>query len=105
MLKEKEAVQVPVRLDNPLLDVPRLVGEVTLTGKNQLTLPAEGIRAVGWERGDRILVRVVAGDRLLLMRCPADWAAYYAGKLGDVFGSHEETIAYLEEERRSWDDE
>ncbi|MGH2410128.1 MAG: AbrB/MazE/SpoVT family DNA-binding domain-containing protein, partial [Chloroflexota bacterium] len=100
-----EAVQPSTPLDTLLLDVPRLVGEVTLTGKNQLTLPAEGIRAVGWERGDRILVRLIAGDRLLLMRCPTDWAAYYAGKLGEVFGSHEETIAYLEEERRSWDDE
>jgi bifunctional DNA-binding transcriptional regulator/antitoxin component of YhaV-PrlF toxin-antitoxin module len=81
------------------------VGETTITGKNQISLPAKGLRDLGWERGDRLLAQVVHGDMLVLMRRPTRWADAFAGKLGDVFGSHEDTIAYLEGERRSWGEE
>jgi len=81
---------------------PRLVGETRITSKNQVTLPACGLTAVGWERGDHILVEVVDDHMLLLMRRPADWVDAFAGRLSDVFGTHEETRAYLEQERRAW---
>ena len=34
----------------------KAVGETTLTGKNQVSLPAQGIRELGWQRGDKLLV-------------------------------------------------
>jgi bifunctional DNA-binding transcriptional regulator/antitoxin component of YhaV-PrlF toxin-antitoxin module len=77
-------------------------GETTITGKNQVSLPARGVRQLGWERGDRLLVHVLGHDLLLLTRKPEDPAAYFAGKLGHVFGTHAETLRFLEEERGSW---
>ncbi len=82
--------------------LPHHVGDTTITGKNQVSLPVKGLRELGWERGDQLLVQVVQGDMLVLMRRPTRWADAFAGKLGDVFGDHEDTIAFLNEERRSW---
>ena len=82
------------------------VGETTVTGKNQVSLPAEGVRLLGWQRGDRLLVSVqrgAIGEVMVLMRRPDDWVEAFAGKLGHVFGAHEDILAYLEEERRSWE--
>lgn len=83
--------------------IPKLVGETTLTGKNQITLPADGLRDLGWERGDRLIVQVLGDDMVVLMRRPENPAEYFAGKMGDVFGTHEDVMRYLEEERRSWE--
>lgn len=83
---------------------PQRIGETTITGKNQVTLPAEGLRQLQWRRGDRLLVEALGDDVLLLIRRPANWTDAFAGSLTDVFGTHEETIRWLEEERRSWDD-
>ena len=82
-----------------------LVGETTITGKNQLSLPARGLRVLGWERGDRLLVEVLGKDMLLLMRRPENWTEAFAGRLTEVFGSHEDTSRYLEAERQSWEQE
>lgn len=81
----------------------RKVGEVVITGKNQITLPVAATRAAHWERGDRLLVMLLEGDMVLLMRKPDDWAQTFAGALTGTFGSNEETRAYLERERASWD--
>ena len=79
------------------------VGETTITGKNQVSLPAQGVRSLGWERGDRLVVQVLGEDVMVLRRRPADWAEAYAGRLGHVFGTHEENLRFLEEERASWE--
>jgi len=97
-----EPITGPLADEDPRRNLPHQVGETTITGKNQISLPAKGLRDLGWERGDRLLAQVVHGDMLVLMRRPTRWADAFAGKLGDVFGSHEDTIAYLEGERRSW---
>ena len=81
------------------------VGETTVTGKNQVSLPAHGVRLLGWERGDRLIVQVLGDDTMLLRRRPANWAEAYAGKLGHVFGTHDETLRFLEEARASWERE
>ncbi|MGH2458762.1 MAG: AbrB/MazE/SpoVT family DNA-binding domain-containing protein [Chloroflexota bacterium] len=78
------------------------VGETTLTGKNQVSLPANGVRQLGWERGDHLLVETIDNEMMVLIRRPVDWVGAFAGKLTDVFGSHEENLAWLAEERRSW---
>jgi bifunctional DNA-binding transcriptional regulator/antitoxin component of YhaV-PrlF toxin-antitoxin module len=77
----------------------RRFGEVTIRGRNQITLPVFATRAAGWERGDRLLVVLVHGDMVLLMRKPTDWARTFADALTDIFGSNEDTRAYLEQER------
>jgi bifunctional DNA-binding transcriptional regulator/antitoxin component of YhaV-PrlF toxin-antitoxin module len=80
-----------------------LVGETTLTGKNQVSLPAAGIRKLGWNRGDRLLVETIGDDVMVLVRRPENWTEAFAGRLSDVFGTHEETLRWLEEERESWE--
>jgi hypothetical protein len=42
---------------------------------------------------------------LVLFRRPTNRVDAFAGKLGELFGSHEDTIAFLEAERRSWGEE
>ena len=83
-------------------------GGTTITGKNQITLPARGVRQLGWEKGDRLLVDVVdvgGLQMMVLLRYPDNWAETFAGRLTGVFGTHGEALRYLEEERRSWDAE
>ncbi len=86
-----------------LIEIPRVVGKTTITGRNQITLPAEGLRELGWERGDRLVVETVGEDTLVIRRLPENPAEYFAGKLTGVYGDHEEVLRYLDEERRSWD--
>ena len=91
-----------------MVAIPERVGETTITGKNQISLPAKGMRQLGWEKGDHLIVQAVGKDYMILMRRPKDpedWIAAYAGKLTGVFGTHEEVLRYLGEERASWDDE
>lgn len=83
--------------------VPDRVGETTITGKNQVSLPTRGLRRLGWQRGDRLTVEVMNDNIMVLMRRPASWTDAFSGKMGDVFGAHDETIESLEEERREWD--
>jgi bifunctional DNA-binding transcriptional regulator/antitoxin component of YhaV-PrlF toxin-antitoxin module len=81
------------------------VGETTITGKNQISLPAQGVRELGWRRGDQLIVEILGEDMLLLIRRPENWADRFSGKLGHVFRGREDTLQYLEEERRSWEPE
>jgi bifunctional DNA-binding transcriptional regulator/antitoxin component of YhaV-PrlF toxin-antitoxin module len=68
------------------------VGETTITGKNQISLPAQGLRELGWGRGDHLVVQIVGEDMLLLMRHPDDCVAAFSGRMGDVFGDHQDTL-------------
>ncbi len=81
-----------------------LIGETTLTGKNQVSLPAQGIRALGWERGDTLIVETVGDEAILLLRRPRSWTEFFAGRLSDVFGDHEENLRWLRGERSTWDE-
>ncbi len=54
----------------PPTNTTKQARETTITGKNQITLPAEAIRELGWERGDRLVAQVVGRDMLVLMRRP-----------------------------------
>lgn len=83
----------------------RTIGETTLTSKNQISLPAQGMRDVRWQAGDRVVVEVLSQDIILLVRRPKDWTSTFAGRLSHVFGTHEETLAWLDQERRNWGDE
>jgi len=83
----------------------KAVGETTLTGKNQVSLPVQGLRELGWEKGDSLLVEVLNHDVMLLMRRPKSWTETFAGQLGYVFGTHDDTLRWIDDERRSWDQE
>ena len=87
------------------MHAPKLVGETTITGKNQVSLPAEVMRRLRWKRGDHLLAEVLGEDILLLIRRPERWTEAFAGRLTDVFGTHEDMLRWLEEERQSWDHE
>ena len=82
-----------------------MLGETTITAKNQVSLPAQGLRGLGWERGDLLLVEAIDDDIVRLIRRPQNWTEFFAGRLTDVFGTHDENIRYLETERRSWNEE
>jgi bifunctional DNA-binding transcriptional regulator/antitoxin component of YhaV-PrlF toxin-antitoxin module len=85
-----------------MISVVRAAGEATLSGKNQVSLPAYGVRQLGWQRGDRLIVETIGDDMMVLIRRPADWVEAFAGKLTDVFGTHDENLALIESERQSW---
>ena len=76
--------------------------ETTITSKNQVSLPAYSLRQLGWQRGDHLLVQVIGDGMLVLTRRPDNWTEAFSGKLGDVFGDHGDTLAYLDSERASW---
>jgi bifunctional DNA-binding transcriptional regulator/antitoxin component of YhaV-PrlF toxin-antitoxin module len=86
----------------PLTPPPRIIGETTLTSKNQISLPARSVRELGWERGDRLIVEVIAPGMVVLLRRPESFTEALAGRLTDVFGTHEETLRWLDEERSRW---
>ncbi|MEA2642767.1 MAG: hypothetical protein QOF51_4161 [Chloroflexota bacterium] len=48
------------------------IGETTITGKNQVSLPAPGQRDLGGARGDHLVVHVIGSEagaeRVLLAR-------------------------------------
>ncbi|MGH7867380.1 MAG: AbrB/MazE/SpoVT family DNA-binding domain-containing protein [Candidatus Dormibacteraceae bacterium] len=88
-----------------LVETRTVIGETAITNEQQISLPAEALQALGWKCGDRLTIELVGDDRLVLRRRPNSYVEYFAGKLGHVFGTHEEIMQYLEEERRSWDEE
>jgi len=81
------------------------MGQTTITGKNQISIPAKSLRRLGWERGDRLLVQVLDDQALVIIRRPKIWTEEFAGRLGHVFGTHDENLRWLNDERRSWDEE
>ncbi len=83
---------------------PEVVGDTTLTAKNQVSLPAKRMRELGWKQGDRLIVEVLGNDMVLLVRRPASWTDAFAGRLTHVFGTHEENTDWIEKERASWDE-
>ena len=88
-----------------ITDVPATLGETTLTGRNQVSLPSKGLRRLGWKRGDKAIVEAIGEDILVLIRRPARWTDAFAGRLTGVFGTHEENLELIERERASWQEE
>lgn len=82
--------------------------EITITSENQVSLPAASLKELGWQQGDRLLVHVLGNDTLIFTKRPTStkgptsWADFYSGKMGDVWGDHEDNMRYLDEERASW---
>ena len=90
------------------LQIPEKVGETTIIGKNEMSVAAEVVRKLAWVRGDRLVVETWDEDALLLRRLPRtaqEWVRKYSGKLGDVFGDHEDTMRFLDELQPGWERE
>ncbi len=76
---------------------------VTLSSKHQITLPAEMVRNLGLEGGDKLIVELV-GDHIVLLPQPESWADYFVGSMKGVYGSTREEIdRYIAEVRYGWD--
>ena len=79
-------------------------GEVKISPRGAVNLPAKVLREIGWQHGDRLFVEVLDDERILLSRKPASLADALAGRLGHLFPSPEENRRFLDEERASWDE-
>jgi hypothetical protein len=79
--------------------------EATLSGDGEITLPPDILRQLGWPTGTRLMVSAMDPDTLIVARRPENPAQYFAGRLGHLFGDHDEIMAYLEELRGEWDEE
>jgi bifunctional DNA-binding transcriptional regulator/antitoxin component of YhaV-PrlF toxin-antitoxin module len=82
--------------------VRTLVGEVTISGRGVVNLPARALRRTGWQRGDRLFVELVDDDLLILSKRPERIADAFAGRLTHLFPDPEDTRRFLAEERASW---
>jgi hypothetical protein len=79
--------------------------EATVIGDQEITLPPDILRQLGWPEGTRLMVSAISPDTLIVARRPDNPTQYFAGKLGDVFGDHDEIMAYLEELRGEWEED
>ena len=79
-------------------------GEAKISARGAVNLPARVLRELGWKHGDNLTVTVMDGDHLVLSRRPDDVVERFAGSLAHLFPSDEDTIAYLDEERGSWEE-
>ena len=76
---------------------------ITLSSKNQITLPVEMVRALGLKAGEKLDIELIS-DRLVIWPKPRSYAEYFAGRLKGVWGSTvEEVDRYVAEERASWE--
>ena len=76
---------------------------VTMSSKNQVTLPAEMVRGLGVKPGDKLLTELI-DDRIVLLPKPESWTEYFTGSMKGVYGSTKEEIdRYIAEVRYGWD--
>ena len=72
---------------------------VTMTSKNQITLPIEIARQLSVKPGDKLVVELVE-DHVVLMPQPGSWADYVIGSVKGVYGARREDIdSYINEVR------
>lgn len=81
-----------------------LLGEVTISGRGVVNLPARALRRTGWRAGDRLFLELVDDQVMILSRRPEQIAEAFAGRLTHLFPDPEDTRRFLAEERASWVD-
>jgi hypothetical protein len=87
------------------METKHQIREGTVANETEVTLPADVLAQLGWEPGTNLVVNVVDKDTVILARRVKNPSDRVAGKLGHVFGDHDEVMRYLEEERNSWEPE
>ncbi len=76
---------------------------ITMSSKNQVTLPADMVRGLGLKPGDKLVAQLI-DDRIVLLPKPESWTEYFSGSLKGVYGSTKEEIdRYIAEVRHGWD--
>ena len=76
---------------------------VTLSSKNQITLPVSMLRDMGLQAGAKLVVELVDG-RIMLLPEPTSWVDYLAGSMKGVYGETKEEVArYIAEARNGWE--
>ena len=72
---------------------------VTLSSKNQITLPAEMVRRLGLKGGDKLVAELI-DDHIVLLPQPESWVDYFAGRFKGVWGNTKEEVSrYIYEVR------
>ena len=72
---------------------------VTMTSKNQITLPVEIARQLNVKPGDKLVVELIQ-DHVVLMPQPGSWADYVVGSVKGVYGARKEDVdSYINEVR------
>ena len=75
---------------------------VTVSSKNQITLPAQIVRAMGIQPGQKLVLDLVDG-RIVALLEPASWADYMQGAGRGVYGTTNVAVdRYVAEERATW---
>ena len=82
----------------------QLLGEVTISGRGAVNLPARALRHAGWRRGDRLFVELLDDNVIVLVKRPQQIAEGFAGRFTHLFPDPEDTRRFLAEERASWGD-
>jgi len=80
---------------------PPIEAEGELREKNQLTLPKTIVQALNLRPGDRLVLRVQDDDgtgRIVMYPLRAS----YAGALQGLYGTPDETAAYIRAEQDAW---
>ena len=79
-------------------------GEVKISSRGAVNLPAKVLREIGWQHGDSLFIEVLDDERILLSRKPASLAEELAGRLTHLFPGGEDTLRFLDEERAGWEE-
>lgn len=74
--------------------------KAVLRNRNQLTIPADIVRRLGIQRGDRLILELGEDERSATIR-PIQRS--YAGMLRGLYGTSEQVAAYIRGERKAWD--
>jgi AbrB family looped-hinge helix DNA binding protein len=73
------------------------MSEAKLSSKNQIVIPRKAREALRLKPGDRIVVKVL-GDQIIVLERPKSYRAAIRGLARGVYPR-----GYLKKERRSWD--
>ncbi len=79
---------------------PPIEAEGELREKNQLTLPKAIVQALNLRPGDRLVLRVQDDGAGGIVMYPL--RASYAGALQGLYGTPDETAAYIRAEQEAW---
>lgn len=82
-----------------------MLGEVTISGRGVVNLPARALRRTGWHAGDRLIIEVVDDTMMILFKRPEAIVDAIAAGLTYLFPDPEDTRQFLREEQASWREE
>ena len=74
---------------------------ITLSSKNQITLPVDIVRILDLKPGDKLVAELI-DDHIVLLPQPESWTDYFGESMRGVYGSTVKEIdKYIPEERAS----